>query len=351
VRTALAILIFVGACTLGSQAHAEPAGARPSVVVLGTPGEPIRAARVDLVAIELGRRAKVTAGWQLHAPSLPERIDEASREIVERKLEWVTWVELGARSPSGESTVVIVVVGRRGAQAAVEVRRLTTVDRDDLDRAIAIKAAEMLDAILSRPADAQAPEPSHTSSEHRGAEEVHAAAAEPTLAATLEAGARVATPSGTSQAQVLGTLGVGARAEWHGFAVEVVANGRSGSGFDSETARGTVTTREIALGGEARALWIREPLRLGGFAEAGARLIEGIGTLRDESEHSTWRSVPTLAAGADARLDATDYLAIRIAIGVEGMLRPQRFAIDDVPQLDVGDVRGFAHLSACFSLE
>jgi hypothetical protein len=332
-----------------SPCAADAENARPEVVVLGTAEEPIRPARVDLVSIELARTAEVKPGWKLESTSLAARIDEASREIVRRKIDWVTWVELGPRSPEGVATMVIVVVGRRGAQAEVEVRRLETREADDFDRAVALKVADMLETILRRdstpdtapstkapPARAPAPEPADADDAHAGA--------------LLEVGVRGATPAGTAGPQFLGALAVGGGVEWKRFALELVANVRSGSGFGAETERGTVSTREIAVGGEGRVLWKSEPLRLGAFAEVGARLVEGEGVTRDGTDTTAWRSIPVLAAGAEARVDATEWFGVRLALGVEGMLRRQRFAIDDVPLVDVGDVRGFAHLAACFRL-
>lgn len=125
---------------------------------------------------------------------------------------------------------------------------------------------------------------------------------------------------------------------------ELYATARLVAGITQSDGRGQIT-----IGEQSGAVGIRVlgpgRLRLGGAAELGARWLHAEGTTAQGTMGARSAVVPTVSLGPELRLDLRPGVELRTAIAAEVALWRQRFALNDVPVLDLGRFRALGSVS------
>jgi hypothetical protein len=340
---AVAIVLWLLVTLMAAAARAEGSGAEPAARILVLLDDAPREGLTDALRIHAPKGTRVVVGPRPRAPTAAGRIREA-HEALSRREGAVLSMWLEEDRLDGEAREVIVyLVGRRRDTALVEVVRVRAGASEELDRAIAIKAREVLDAWTSdRGLPALLAQPAEAPARPTGPD----ASAPVALAIALELSAYGATAAATAGPQLGAQIALGPALEGEGWLAEVVGTARIPMPLSRASGAGSVEVHEIAFGGAARALWagLRAPVALGGFAHCGARVLSGHGTTPLGATGIADRIVPFLAAGPEVRLTLALWLRVRVAVGAEIALSRQRFAVNGEPVLDLGPARGLAEV-------
>jgi hypothetical protein len=297
----------------------------------------------DALRIQLPR--DVVLETVRHAPSalIAENIRQAREQLARREGLLALWIAQDIVVDS-EREITVYFVGRRGNRALVEVVRVRAGADEQLERAVALKALEVLEALRSAPeanlivpfAGSAAPSPSAaTSGETRGYR----------ASMVAELGALLATPAGSVPPQVAVQVGGGAAVRTEGWRVEAVGGVRLPTPFERSEVAGTLRATEIDLYSSARALSESELFALGGFVSVGGRLVDVEGSTSAGSYGRSERMVPVLALGPEARVRLAPWLSVRGAAGLELSLRRQLFTLNGDTVIDLGRGRGVFELT------
>jgi hypothetical protein len=304
-------------------------------------GEARRQGLLDSLAIHLPRDVALRLGPRPSAAATGARVRQAQRELGRARGLLALWVDED-RLEGNEREVVVYMVARRRGRALVEVVRVRAGADAELDRAIAVKAREVLEVVTAPPEDlaAAVAEPAPTSpAEALG------------VGLALDLAFFGATASGAgADPQLGGIAGAGFALRGQSWFAEALFRARLPSLLGDDIPEGRVEVREVALGGALRAGWRDAPLRLGALVALDARWLSAEGTTPRGASGAADRVVPAIAFGPELGVAPLDWLLARATVGVELAWRRQRFLVNDEPILDVGVARGMAEigLSALF---
>jgi hypothetical protein len=332
---------------------AATALASTRVVVLGTGGEAPPRGLVEALRVQLLRAAEVAEGPALPPGSLSDQVERAALALEASSATLVVWMHAGPRAGSPQRDHELLVMARHRERALLVVTRVPPGEPAETDRALALKIREVLDEVLAeqRRAPDLAPLIARASSRpapaSRDGPQVEQ---ELGVAALAEVGCVLTTGAADGGLQPGASFGAGARVTRAALAAEIVASAAFLASLEAETAQGRASVREadLASGLRVHHRWSR--VGLGGFAAAGVRLLDASGTSSSGGEGTTQRTTAHVVAGPDLRVVVAGPLEARAAVGLEIEAKRQRFTIQGEPVIDLGHVRGVAHMSLLVAL-
>jgi hypothetical protein len=330
-RMARTWLLLVSLLALSLPAFAAP---DVRVMLLQTDGGADRSAFLDALQIQLARKAIVSTGPELPAGPSSTRIERVARIIAMDGVKLAVWVDAGLATEDGSREFVLYAVGREQDTTVVRTARVHGVDGPEINRALALKVGELLDA--SPPLAVQDAGQPQIATQAQGGEGI---------GLVLELGLVGAMGAGSDaiQSGLLAAFGASWQSpRWRG---EGYAAFRWMADSEFEAPAGHADVSEVALSVGARVLLGRGRLVAGGHVELGARLLDASGMAADGRDGGAWRAVPTLLGGAELRLALVAPLSLRAAAGVELALIHQRFAFEGSAVADFGRIRPTASLS------
>lgn len=305
------------------------AGADVTVIVLQQMGQEPRPTFVQALRIQLADMAAVIEGGGVPEGALAVQVEQAAAAVARAGATFALWLE-----EAGGGDFVVHVVGRRAGRAIVEIVRMpAAADGPETERALAIKARDVIEEIL---APAAPDDPVRALRPARAP--VRPAAA---LLYSVEVG--IVGAGGASDLQ--GGLIVAAALRTGGpVAGELYAVARFVAGIADSDERGQITVGEQSGAVGIRVLGAGR-LRVGGAAELGARWLHAQGTTSQGTMGATSAVVPTVSAGPELRLHLRSGVELRTAVAAEVALWRQRFALNDEPVLDLGRFRALGTVS------
>jgi len=309
------------------------------VLVLGSESAPVRPAFLELLRIQVVKSALVEAGPPLQTTSLPDRLAEAAGLVEQQDAILAVWVEEAAAQDPSVSDFVVYAVGKERHRALIEIARLRAGEGPDIDRALALKVGAFLDMLLAE----RAPEVDVARSFARG--DLAPPMARLSIRFMGEVGA--VTALGITPDSVQGGLSValGGRLGGRSWLGEAYGALLVLTDIDVTGSAGRLSVSEQVLAGGVRALHLRRRFALGGFFQAGARLLDAKGTSPPGGRGTLSRTVALLLWGAEARFELASRIALRGAAGLELDLTRQSFSIDGARASDLGRLRPLAMLS------
>jgi hypothetical protein len=334
VRRAWLSLLVIAAALVVRVSAGEP---RAPLVLLLDDGP--RAGLIDALKIHLPPGTRIAVGREPRAASTAARLGEAEQSLSSMGGALALGVDEESHA-HGVREVVVYLVGRRHRPALVEVVRVRGGTDEELDRAVALKAREVLDTVIRPAGDPGADTP--PSSDMRRETEEAAPLLDPGLA--IELSAFGATSSATADPQLGGVAALGLALEGDDWRAEALGFVRIPSMLSTSALAGDVEVTEVAAGGIARGLWLQRPLVVGVFVAAGARVLSAAGTTALGTLGAADRVVPFVALGPELGVTVAAWLRVRAALGVELPLARQRFALNHEPVLDLGPARGMAEV-------
>ncbi|NUP13006.1 MAG: hypothetical protein HOW73_43760 [Polyangiaceae bacterium] len=325
------------------------------VVVVATAGTAPRPGLVEALQIQLAGRAVIKAGPSLAERDLGARTKRASELVGADRTSLVIWVERVPAQEGAQPSFLLHLVGDREGHVLVVVQRSETDDEAGLDRTLALKVAEVFDAIATAPVAAAmarelSPEKANGARAATPPEAGDEAAPPPHFSFVGEVGGWGATGTGTASAQGGVVFGLGARLRYDAFVGELAATGRVVSELETIDSNGRVDASEGAFGASLRLAGIAGIAALGGLVEVGGRVLDATGETPGGEVGTGSTVVPYIAVGPDATFSLTPFLALRADVGVEVSLRHHRFTVNETPILDLGVIRGFASGGFVFSV-
>jgi hypothetical protein len=331
---------------------ALPAGAqaqaRPVVLALAA-DEAVSTDFADVVRVQLASTAELRIGGTVGPGGLDARIASASAAAEREGAVFAFWCDRSAATLGGAVTATLHVVGRGPDLALVRVVRVSSAPGPELDRALALKLAELLDTLVPAALASSAA----------------AALAEPLAAATaelapavlpppqgdrwrlaLEVGAIGAIGAPVETLQAGARLGAGVRWSTAPASLELLAAGQLLSPARWARAQGSVEVLEVEALATLRALASVHPsVQLGGLVELGARFAEARALASDGRAAGAARAIGVAAAAVELRVVAMSVLDVVLDIGVTIATVATRWAIDGEVVLDQGHLRPLARLS------
>jgi hypothetical protein len=313
-------IAFLAVLAVQASASAE----RVVVLPMRTDTSPPRPGFVDALRIQLTRVGPVADLAALEGSSFDVRIDQAAGAARRAGAALAVWLE-----PTASPRVLLVhMVGPAHPRALVEVVRMSAgTGGPELDRAIALKVAEVLDTLRTLAEDQPlvAPLlPPPPMGRYR---------------VSLDGGALVAGPSGTASAQVGAVVSVALTLEqptWLGDAFVAVGLPTSEA---RETADGKSRVGELDVWVGARWLSLEGGWAFGAAAEVGLRFLDADGVTPGGNRGGAGEVTPTLGGFAEGRLRLAGDMWLRLSIGPELALSRRRFTINDAEVLDMGVLR------------
>ena len=300
----------------------------------------VRPGLVAAVRIQLGAGASVDMGAALTAAGAATRVAHARAVLSRDGGGFAVWVELTERE------ALLYVVGSRDERALLEIVRIPADESSDLDRALALKLADIIDSTARFALDEEPPAMAAPSVR----EEPPSSTAGVQVRGEVEW--RLAAPAGSAPVQTAVGGGVGLAAAFRPLWLEGVA-GVDGV-FAARLAdgdRGTVTTSEFVPWLAFRALADLGWLALGAGLRANLRVVfaEGVSPLGNIGDSTVF--VPSVALAGIGVLRIVGGLSVRVRFGLEGAFVRQRFLVNSQSLGDLGGVRFFAALGIGFRTE
>jgi hypothetical protein len=334
----VAASLVCAAALVGVARDAAASDGPAIVVLLERPG--VATSLREALRIQLPRRVVVDVAALDPDGSTAARIRHGRELLVRRGGLVALWIEQD-EVIDGDHEVTVYFVGRRGDRALVEVLRVRAGGREEIERAAAVKAVEVVEALQSaREPNVIAP----FASAAPPSAAPQRARAEPSpyrVALASEVGAAFAAPSASAQAQAAAHVALGGALAGEAWRFEALVLARVPTPLSRSDRAGALSATEIDLFATVRGLWRRHDFALGGFTSAGARLISVEGNTAQGTPGRSDRAVPMLAFGPDVRAMLAPWLGVRLAAGAEIALVRQRFALNSEPVLDLGPGRGF----------
>jgi hypothetical protein len=301
----------------------------------------------DALRIQLPREVELETAPLAPTASVADRIRQGRDQLAHRRGLLALWIEQDTVVGS-EREITVYFVGRRGDRALVEVVRVRAGAGEQLERAVALKALEVLEALRQRPDEGViAPFAGSTVAPVR---ETRTQPPGYRLSFVAELGGAGATPAGSAPGQLAGQVGAGASLRAPGWRIEALGNARVPAPFEVSEAAGELRATELDLWLSVRALWESERFALGGFGSVGGRMVSVEGSTAAGSRGSSDRIVPVLALGPEVRLVFVPWLALRGAAGPEIALRRQSFTLNREPVVDLGRGRGVLEIGVIATL-
>jgi hypothetical protein len=320
--------------------------AQARLVVLAPQEQAPRPSLVEALRLHLRGTAQVEVSTQAFPNgAAASRVALATRLVQAEQASFAIWLESAALG-DGSTLFALYVVGGMPGRAVVEVVRLPAeADGPDVDRTLALKASEIIEAALAPSAilaapplrDAPAPPPLPPPPEP--------ATSPPWLGLELSGALRNVTS--VTEAEVGLGLGTGACIRTHPLAldVRVATILLSDSVVNGERRRVRISETDFQLGAGLRS---RGPVQLGARLDADLRLLRAQGFLAAESTGSAVTLVPSLAAGPELRLELGPRLSFAAHVSAEWMVIRQSFVVGGSDVADLGRLRGNAQLFLIF---
>ncbi len=325
----------------------------PRILVLYDHSAPTPTGFIEALRIQLVGIGAVESGPPLSGDTMPAKVAFATHAVAEADAILAVWIERlppdrgsGPASPPAdggdrgeELEFVLYVVGRDPRHALIEVFRLSAADRPMIDRALALKVRDVLDAVLDRERAARPsswlgtdgpPPPDRTR-------------------VVLEAGWSFAPGLGAPALQEGPTFGLGLRRRVGWLRADLLATCRLVGGFEGSSFAGRVTTSELPLAVVLRATH-GDRMALGAQLELGARRVVADGVTPFGATGSLTRWIPTGLAGATAALRLRPGVELRGLVGVDLALHRLRLAVNDVAVVDLGRAHPRADLALAVAL-
>lgn len=322
-----------------------PARADAGVLVLPAARGQVRASLVEALRIQL-TDAEVAIGAPVPASGLAGNLEHASGELSRTGAALAVWIEWASAPGDVRRTAILYVVGHERDLALVRVARIEGEDESELDRALALTIAELLDNVLVLQRDDAS---SSTPLTQRFA---RSAPAEPRPAAvrqpwrfSVELGGGAWIWTGTPSASAMLRAGALLRYEGSRWWLEAGAfvSPQTRVAAQSEEVRVDLddVDAELAL---RVLLRVSDPFAIGGALGLGFRWIEARAAADGRSGSDT-EAIPTALLGVDGRIALADSAEIRLGAGVELALIDHVFTADGALAFQVGVARPFATAS------
>ena len=257
-----------------------------------------------------------------------------------------------------EAELFLHIAGRRAGEPFVDQMRFDAGDEPAMDRAFALKIRDVLDELMIARLSLSLPDIGPPPAAARVRPRV--ARGRPRVERgpdwVLELGGRGMGGQGRGGGRAAVVLSGARQTHLHrGAAVEVYTELALAPGTTITSAGGDITTSTVAgmLGLRVLAPALRPPqgqIDGGAYLGAGARLARASGTTPEGTTGSAQRMIPMLATGIEGRVRISPWLAVRVAMGGAMSLRRQRFAVNEVPVVDLGRYQAQGQLSLLLSL-
>jgi hypothetical protein len=318
----------------------RPAQAEARLLMLAPEEQRARPTLVEALRLHLRGTARVeSSSIAFPAGTAAQRVALAASLVQSAHADFALWLESVALSDR-TTLFALYVVGGRPGRAIVEVVRLPAEDDGpDIDRALALKASEVIEAALSapiiipanQPAPSPSPSPVAALTAPRWGLELSAALRGVSSLTDSEAGLGV----GVSRLLVLQPLELDARLGTTLLSDSVVNGAR----------RVRLSESDVALGFGIRSNGI---VQLGARFDLDVRLLRAQGFAGDAETGSALVVVPGVSLGPELRLRLGRHMSFGALIGAEWMIVRQSFRVDGVSAADLGRIRGNAQLSLMF---
>lgn len=315
------------------------------------PGEPPHVGFVQALTIQLAGEAAVEQGPPLAEISLARRLERAVELLGDRGATLGTWIEV-VPGPTGTEAsrvfeIVLYAVGGERDTALVHIARVQVAPGDDVDRALALKAAEFLDGVLAArvlsevvapPVQAQSAAPPTRSRPQ----------ASGVSRAFLDVGGAA---YGGGPAQGAMTIDAGARVGLDGLAIELGLGLQLPSGLEASAGAARMTIHERAMGAIVRGVIPAGRVGVGLGAGGRMRRLDVLGIAADGVVGSAVRWIPAARIEAELRVRIARTLALRLSLGAEAALTDQQFTVDAMPVIRLPRVRGVGQVSFVITID
>jgi hypothetical protein len=332
----LALMVLVAA--------PQHAAAQARLLVLAPAEQSERPTLLEALRLHLRGTARVEPSARpFPAGTAASRVALATSIVAEERAQFAIWLE---SVPLGDGTLLfaLYVVGGRQGRAVVEVVRLPAEsDGPDVDRTLALKASEIVEAALTQPAMLQPVRASAPTAVPAPRAKREA----PPLRWALEVSGALRGVSSASDSEV--GLGLGASvlsvSKPLELDVRLSAVLLSDSVVTGQRRRVRVSETDAALGIGLRSTG---QVQLGARLDLCARLVDAEGFASSERTGSALVVVPGVAAGPELRLRLGRRMSFSAHVAAEWMAVRQSFVVDGVSAVDLGRLRGNAQLSLVF---
>jgi hypothetical protein len=312
--------------------------AEARLLVLSPEEQAPRPTLVEALRLHLRGTARVEpSSAAFPAAMAARRVAVATGIVNGEHADFAIWLESVALG-DGTTLFALYVVGSRAGRAIVEVVRLPAeIDGPDIDRALALKASEIVEAALVAPIIGPTPALQRTASPPalpeppRWGFELSGALRGASSATDSEAGFGL----GVSHLLALRPLELDARLSALLLSDSVVNAER----------RVRLSETDAAFGLGLRSTGI---VQLGARLELDARVLRAHGFADQEETGSALVLVPAVGLGPELRLRLGRHMSFSAQIGAEWMLVQQSFVVDGISMADLGRIRGNAQLSLIF---
>jgi len=353
---------------LAAQGPKVRAQAQDRVLLVQEAGAPARPELLLALRIQLTGAAEVETAAVPDSQSTTARIESASVLAGAENALAVVWTEGPIVTQDGSQEAVLYVVGQQHGRALLEVVRVPGDSGPDMDRTLALKVREIVDALQAarahapgaalltptgtaqktsaRAAPSPTPAPSPGSSP---APSSPAAEAHWTAAAAL--GVLASAQAGAAYGQWGAGIGVGPR-------LNLAANTLRLSGMlglalyprtEVQKAGARVGIVEITPSLALHAQSKQGPLWLGARVGGALAFISADGRNAQGTRGVADQQLASLLFGVDAELPLGANLGVSLAVALEAHLRRQRFAVDDKQVADLSRLRPLAMLALTWS--
>lgn len=386
------VLIVLGLSLLPARGRAQVAQVVPRarVLVLAPPGETISpellaTLEIQLVDVEVrAMEAELRGELTIDLPVVSALLEREQGTLA-------VWLRRPARrAPTAEPTTaepttgnpvigdpalggpaLLHVVGRHHDLAVVRVLEMPGATGSDLDRALALTVAELLDQVLGlmnatptapsetppivrvlAPAEVDRRDRATPSPPIAAVPENHSSSIDPTpWGVALELGAFGALGFRTLHASLGGRGALALRYRAPRVIVEAGASLTVTAPVGSTREGATLNLRSFDPALELRVLARFEPpVSFGGFLGFGLRLLDARASAPDGRTGSTDAISVVVLASPELRVALRRSAELRVALGVELATERRRFLVDDTVVFDLGWARPFASISIVVAL-
>lgn len=323
----------------------RPALAEARLLVLAPQEQSARPSLLEALRLHLRGTARVDLSAQAFPNgSAASRVASATALVKAEQAQFAIWLESAALG-DGSTLFALYVVGGKPGRAVVEVVRLPAEsDGPDVDRTLALKASEIIEAALApsvvlatappaRPAPAKAP--------------AAAPADPPVRRLGLELSGALRSVTSVDDAEVGLGLGASVVAVPRPLALDVRAAAflLSDSVVSEAGRRVRVSETDFQVGAGLRS---SGTIQLGARLDADLRLLHAEGFVASDQTGDALVVVPSIAAGPELRLALGSRMAFSAHVAAEWMLVRQSFIVGGTETADLGRLRGNAQLSLIF---
>ncbi len=314
------------------------------VAVLDDGGRP---GFVAALQIQLAGTATVEVRREASGNRSPPAVPRASELVLEEGLRGAVWID------SEGPQVLVYVVGRRSGRAVVEIMEAETADSADFDRALALRAATLLETLTTDSADASRPSVSAPeTAEHpeappippsdisawglRGALGLTAASPTGTVPWLPGIGASVGASLRLSGLLLVGSVGVEGMLPF---------DHRASAGLESP---GRVSSVEVRPWLGLRGLLDLPPMRVGAELRGTLRIVASDGVTPAGAAGGATHILPELAVSAAVEWPLMASFGLFLELGCALTLVEQRLFINDAQAATLGRARLQAALGVIF---